>query len=64
MAKIQTILIEIPETVGVALEVLGGKWSTGLERVRLLENAGYDYDEVQSCVNDLWELFQEYGDKS
>lgn len=63
MAELTSMLIELPETVAVALEVLAGKWSTGLERVRLLENAGYDYDEVQSCVNDLWELFQEYGDK-
>ena len=62
MSKPVSYLIEIPEVLSVAFEVLAGKWGVGLERVKLLENAGYDYDEVQSCVNDLWELMQKYGD--
>lgn len=62
MSKAVSYLIEIPEVLSVAFEVLAGKWGVGLERVKLLENAGYDYDEVQSCVNDLWELMQKYGD--
>lgn len=56
-------LIEIPETLSVAFEVLAGKWSSGMERVHLLEAAGYNYDKVQSCVNDLWEILEKYGDK-
>ncbi len=63
MSKPVSYLIELSETVSVALEVLAGKWGSGIERVKLLENAGYDYDTVQSCVNDLWEIMQKYGDK-
>lgn len=62
MSKAVSYLIEIPEVLSVAFEVLAGKWGVGLERVKLLENAGYDYDEVQACVNDLWEIMQKYGD--
>lgn len=58
-----TCLIEIPEIMSVALEVLAGRWSSGLERVHLLENAGYNYDQVQSCVNDLWDLMEKYETK-
>lgn len=55
-------LIEIPETLSVAFEVLAGKWSTGYERARLLEEAGYDPVKVQNCVNDLWDLMEKYGE--
>lgn len=59
-----TYLVEIPETLSVAFEVLAGRWSSGYERLRLLEEAGYNYDKVQSCVNDLCELLEKYsGDK-
>lgn len=56
-----TYLIEIPETLSIAFEVLAGKWSSGYERVKLLEDAGYNYDTVQSCVNDLCELLDKYS---
>ena len=43
-----------PKTVEeVALEVLRGRWSAGEERKRLLESAGYNYDEVQAAVKAL-----------
>lgn len=35
----------------IADEVIAGKWSTGAERRRLLEAAGYVYSEVQAAVN-------------
>ena len=35
----------------IANEVIAGKWSTGSERRRLLEAAGYVYAEVQTAVN-------------
>lgn len=54
-------LIEIPEVLSVAFEVLAGKWSSGYERYQLLTEAGYDYDKVQACVNDLCELLEKYG---
>ena len=38
----------------IAKQVIAGKWGVGNERKRLLENAGYNYDEVQSYVNGLF----------
>lgn len=35
----------------IASEVIAGKWSTGTERIRRLEAAGYDYKAVQDEVN-------------
>lgn len=35
----------------LASEVIAGKWSTGTERVRRLQAAGYDYKAVQDEVN-------------
>lgn len=37
----------------VAQEVIDGKWGTGSDRRARLERAGYDYDAVQSKVNDI-----------
>lgn len=37
----------------IALEVIKGKWGNYPERKRLLENAGYDYNEVQNEVNKI-----------
>ena len=37
----------------VAKEVLAGKWGNGAERKTALENAGYNYSEVQQKVNEL-----------
>ena len=37
----------------VAHEVIQGKWSNGAERKKRLTEAGYDYNEVQKCVNAL-----------
>ena len=38
----------------IARQVIAGKWGVGNERKRLLEKAGYNYDEVQSYVNGLF----------
>lgn len=35
----------------VALEVLAGRWGTGIDRQNRLHAAGYDYAEVQATVN-------------
>jgi hypothetical protein len=35
----------------VAKEVINGEWGSGEERRKNLEDAGYDYDEVQAAVN-------------
>lgn len=37
----------------LAKEVIRGDWGSGEERERLLEQAGYDYQAVQSRVNEL-----------
>ena len=37
----------------LAREVIAGKWGTGAERKRRLEQAGYGYRQVQDEVNRL-----------
>ena len=37
----------------LAQEVLEGKWGNGADRKTALTNAGYNYEEVQSKVNEL-----------
>lgn len=37
----------------VAREVIAGEWGNGDEREKRLEEAGYDYDEVQERVNQI-----------
>ncbi|MBR5322162.1 MAG: 1,4-beta-N-acetylmuramidase [Clostridia bacterium] len=45
-------VITIPKSVEtLAKEVIDGKWGNGTERRLRLENAGYDYEDVQRLVN-------------
>ena len=37
----------------IAQEILTGLWGNGIERRIRLENAGYNYNDVQSIVNAL-----------
>lgn len=37
----------------IAKEIISGKWGNGEERKKNIENAGYDYKEVQDAVNFL-----------
>lgn len=37
----------------VAHEIIAGGWGSGNNRKKLLENAGYNYDEVQGIVNKI-----------
>lgn len=53
-------VIELDPVVSLALEVLAGMWGNGEERKQKLESAGYDYQRVQSCVNDLCEIMERY----
>lgn len=55
-------LFTLPTTVGVAFMVLAGLYGNGEERVERLEAEGYDYDTVQDCVNDLYDIIEKYGD--
>lgn len=46
--------IIITKSIGVvAKEVIDGKWGTGTSRKTKLVNAGYNYDKVQSRVNEI-----------
>ena len=53
-------VIELNAVVSLALEVIAGMWGNGEERKQKLESAGYDYNRVQKCVNELVELMQRY----
>lgn len=53
-------IVQLPETVGVALLVLADKFGTGEERKKALKEAGYDAHKVQLCVNDLVEIIERY----
>lgn len=43
----------LKSALDVAREVLEGKWGNGADRKKKLEDAGYDYNAVQSKVNEL-----------
>lgn len=53
--------VELPETFAVALLVIAGKYGNGQERVDMLQAAGYDYNRVQKCVNELMKVIEKYG---
>lgn len=58
-----TYIFRVPPIVSVAFEVLCGKYGINEERKKKLTEDGYDYNKVQSCVNELVKLFDKYGDK-
>lgn len=55
------IMIELSPVVSIALEVIAGAWGVDEERKKKLEAAGYDYNRIQSCVNDLMKVINKYG---
>lgn len=54
--------INLPRTVSVALLVIAGEFGNGDERKKKLKKAGYDYNTIQNCVNELIPLLNKYGD--
>lgn len=54
-------VINLPETVSVALLVIAGQFGNGNERKSKLMLSGYDYEKVQACVNDLLPILNKYG---
>ena len=56
-----TVMVEITPIVAIAMEVIAGKWGAGEERKKALEKAGYNYNKIQKCVNDLIALMEKYG---
>lgn len=55
-------MLNLPNTVSVALAVIANKYGVGQERIDGLTKDGYDAVKVQKCVNDLIKLFDKYGD--
>lgn len=56
-----TTLINIPQTVSVALLVIAGQFGNGNVRKEKLTKAGYNAAEVQRCVNELLPILNKYG---
>lgn len=57
-------VITIPETVGVALEIISGAYGNGQERIDNLKKFNYTDTEIatmQKCVNDLLPIIKKYG---
>lgn len=59
----ESYMFRLPTVVSVAFEVLCGKYGVNEERKKKLEAEGYNYNQVQSCVNELVKLFNKYGEK-
>lgn len=56
-----TTMINIPQTVSVALLVIAGQFGNGDNRKEKLTKAGYNAAEVQKCVNELIPILNKYG---
>lgn len=57
---VKATLINLPDTVAIAILVIGGEFGNGEERKEKLKNAGYDYNAIQQCVNQLLPIIKEY----
>lgn len=52
--------ISLPGTFGVAIMVIAGEYGTGDNRKKKLESEGFNYTEVQKCVNELLPILNKY----
>ena len=46
-------MLKLPDKISTALLVLAGYYGVGEERKNKLESLGYNYREIQNCVNEL-----------
>lgn len=53
--------ITLPGTFGVAIMVIAGEYGTGDNRKKKLESEGFNYTEVQKCVNELLPILNKYA---
>lgn len=53
--------ISLSDTFGAAIMVIAGEYGTGDERKKKLENEGFNYSEVQKCVNELLPILNKYA---
>lgn len=58
--SVKITIFNLPETVSVAILVIGGEFGNGEDRKRQLEQAGYNYNKVQGCVNELLPILEKY----
>lgn len=52
--------ITLPVTFGAAIMVIAGEYGTGNNRKKKLESEGFNYTEVQKCVNELLPILNKY----
>lgn len=52
--------ITLPGTFGAAIMVIAGEYGTGNNRKKKLESEGFNYTEVQKCVNELLPILNKY----
>lgn len=53
--------INMPQTISVAMLVIAGQFGNGEDRKAKLTKAGYDYEQVRQCVNELLPIINKYG---
>lgn len=54
------MMVNLPQTVSVAILVIAGAFGNGEERKERLAKSGYDYQKIQNCVNDLLPIIKKY----
>ena len=52
--------VNLPSTVSAALLVIAGEFGNMPKRKVKLEQAGYNYEEVRKCVNELLPILNKY----
>lgn len=52
--------ITLPGTFGAAIMVIAGVYGTGDERKKKLNEDGFEYTDVQNCVNELIPILNKY----
>ena len=61
MSNMEVQVIGMPTVMSIAFLVIAGEFGNGDDRKKNLAAAGYDYNRVQACVNDLVPLINKYG---
>lgn len=59
----EVFAFRLPETVSIALLVIGGMYGNGDVRKRKLMEEGFNYDLIQDCVNELFPIVKKYQGK-
>lgn len=53
-------VLELPDVVLTAFNVIAGDYGNGEERKKKLTKKGYNAGRVQNCVNDIYALIAKY----